>query len=374
MLGGNLSVRRFLIAGMVVMLLAAGAAAQQEVDTKAIEQLVAQLSDCNWRLREKAQKELILIGPPALPYLKKLENDPAFEVRFRAKKILSHIRVISPEDTATAEKYLKEYDPGADRDKIWNLVIKLRRLKNIRFYLIQKIVKAQPREREKIASLLACIEYRVEGRRIDKDISYSTDILLSFARDELLSTQLRLRSLKALSLIKDWVAAAVLADILQEQSGKLATLTLNSLKSIKGEKGKEESARKQRENTLTWWSSASKEPEYEKALKHLKIRKEFENKESSKEISFLGVVKDAAFPDKGGARIERPWPDSGAMKVGIKAGDTIIEFDGRPVSEWNDMVHGIRRGFPEQKVRLKILRGQKEIDIEVVLSKRPEDQ
>jgi hypothetical protein len=366
--------KRTLISTALVTLLVAGAYGQQEVDTETIKQLVAQLSSGDWRVREKAQKQLVLVGKPAVPYLRPLAQDPVFEVRFRVKEILSHIRVVSPEDAAVIEKCLKEYDPGGDKDKTWRLTIKLRRLKNVRFHLIDRIVKAAAQEREKIASLLACVEYRVEGRRVDKDISCSTDILLSMARDKLLGSALRLRTLRALTLLKDRDGTAVLADILQRETGSLASRAAEALEAVRGEKPEKKDADKQREGLLSWWSKAARESEYEKAVEHLKRRKEFEEKEASEKISFLGVVKDASLPDGGGAHVERPWPDSGAMKAGVEAGDIIVEFDGWPVRNWGDMVHGIRRSRPGQKVLLKVLRGGREIELEAVLSKRPENQ
>lgn len=364
---------RFVIAVSLVLLLTAGTAGQEDTDAETLKRLVSQLSEGDWRAREKAQKELVLIGRPAVEYLRHLVDNPVFEVRLRAKEILNHIRVVSVEDAVAIKKYLKEFNPSDGAEKVRDLVIKLRRLKNVRFYLIEKIAGVRPQEREKIASLLACVEYHVEGRRIDKDISYTTDILLSFARDELLAAQLRLRALRTLSMLKDGDAAAVLADILKHETGNLADQALEGLAAIRGD-NKKENTTSNKDELLKWWSEASGEPAYDKAVKHLETRKKSEEKESSREIPFLGVVQSAAFPDNGGAYVERPWPDSGAAKAGIEAGDIIVEFDGRPVACWGDMVHGIRRGLEGQKILLKVLRNGKEFELEALLSKRPEDQ
>jgi S1-C subfamily serine protease len=118
----------------------------------------------------------------------------------------------------------------------------------------------------------------------------------------------------------------------------------------------------------------AKEPEYQDAVKHLEVRKEYEEKESENSIPFLGVVKDESYPDMGGAHVERPWPGSGALTAGVEAGDVIVEFDGRPVDAWSDMVHGIRRSYAGQKILLKVIRGGKPLELEAVLSKRPEDE
>ena len=367
------------IVSMLIVLLVTGVHAQQDAaGPEDIKQLVENLLDGNWRTREQAQRRLIQIGRPAVPYVRALTDDAVFEVRFRAREILSYIRVVSAEDAAVIEKCLQEFDPGAEKGKVWRRVIKLRRLKNVRFYLIEKMANTNPgqsQELKKMASLLACVEYRIEGRRVDADTSYTTDILLSFARDQLLETQLKLRALRALARLGDRDAAATLVDVVSREHGKLANEALDSLRILAGKHDPQLKREEIRGNKiLTWWSEASKTADYEKAVKHLKLRIEFEDKESQEKIPFLGVVKDEGFADAEGAHVERPWPDSGATKGGVEAGDTIVEFDGRPVENWADMVHGIRRGHAGQKILLKVLRSGRELELEVVLGKRPEDQ
>jgi S1-C subfamily serine protease len=122
---------------------------------------------------------------------------------------------------------------------------------------------------------------------------------------------------------------------------------------------------------LKQWEEASRKPEYENSLSHLAVRTAFEEAERSEEIAFLGVVKDQTFYDNGGAHVERAWPDSGAEKGGVRAGDVIVEIDGRQVDGWDDLVYGIRRGREGQKILLKVLRDVGEVELEVVLSKRP---
>ncbi len=366
--------RLLVTGGLAVALLVSGVyAQQQEAGEEAIKQLISGLAADDWRVREKAQKQLILIGPPAAPYLAPLAEDPVLEIRLRVKEILSHLHVVSPEDAAQIEKVLQGYKPGAERDKIWRLVIKLRRLKNVRFYLVEKLVSAGPEQRDRIASLLACVEYRPEGRRVDKDVACATDVLLSLARDELVGTKLRLRALRALALTADRDGAAALADLDNMQQGGLASGALEALKSIR-QKARGDAKETEKTDVRDWWVKAAKTPEYEKSVKHLKVRKEFEEKEKERLTPFLGVVKDQSFPDSGGAHVERPWPDSGAMKGGVEVGDIIVEFDGWRVDRWEDMVHGIRRARIGQKILLKVLRGGKVLDLEAKLSKRPEDE
>jgi S1-C subfamily serine protease len=91
-------------------------------------------------------------------------------------------------------------------------------------------------------------------------------------------------------------------------------------------------------------------------------------------VPFLGVAKDQDFPDMGGAHVLYPVESSGAGKAGIQAGDVIIEFDGRPVDNWNDMVFGLQRSRVGDKALLKVRRGAKELELEATLTRRMEGQ
>lgn len=360
--------------GIILVLLAASLHAQQEQnDTETIRTLVRELSDGDWRAREKAQNQLVLIGPPAAPFLKPLADDPVFETRFRAKEILERIHFVSPEDADVIEKCLRQYEPGAAGTALQKTIIALRRLKNVHFYLVEKMI-ADPQARERTASLLAAVEYRLEGRRTDESVSYSTDILLSLARDEVLSTALRLRALRALSLLADSNAAAVLAGTAAREEGQIGEQVLQALESVVRSHLKKDAGMPGIDELRAKWSQSLDDSVLEKAVKHLEVRTAYEEEESERKTPFLGVVKDETYADTGGAHVDRPWPDSGALKGGVEAGDIIVEFDGRAVENWTDMVHGLRRSRIGQKVFLKVVRNGKALELEVELGKRPEDQ
>jgi len=65
-------------------------------------------------------------------------------------------------------------------------------------------------------------------------------------------------------------------------------------------------------------------------------------------------------------------PGSAADKVGLKEGDIILEFNNEKITTDNTLAKIITKYSPGDKVLLKILRGDKEIDIEVVLGERSE--
>jgi len=62
--------------------------------------------------------------------------------------------------------------------------------------------------------------------------------------------------------------------------------------------------------------------------------------------------------------------DSGAEKAGIKEKDIVLEINGQKITKDNSMAKIIQKYIPEDKVTLKILRKDQEINIEVTLGER----
>jgi S1-C subfamily serine protease len=81
---------------------------------------------------------------------------------------------------------------------------------------------------------------------------------------------------------------------------------------------------------------------------------------------YLGVENDAEFAGRG-AGIARAQPGSAAEKAGIKDGDVIVEFGGRRINSWNELTDAIRARRPGDKVKLKVKRGEEELELEVEL-------
>jgi len=67
-------------------------------------------------------------------------------------------------------------------------------------------------------------------------------------------------------------------------------------------------------------------------------------------------------------------PNSPAEKAGIKAEDIILEFNGVKVDEDNSLGNLIQRYNIGDTITLKILRGDKTLDISVNLTERPANQ
>ena len=61
-------------------------------------------------------------------------------------------------------------------------------------------------------------------------------------------------------------------------------------------------------------------------------------------------------------------PDGPAGKAGIKPGDVIVEFDGKPVKDPDDLVVAIRAKSVGDAVPMKVRRGNETISVTVPLS------
>lgn len=64
------------------------------------------------------------------------------------------------------------------------------------------------------------------------------------------------------------------------------------------------------------------------------------------------------------------FPGSGAHRAGIIEGDIILEFEGEKISINNSLAKNLIKYSPGDKVNLKILRNNKELDVEVILGER----
>ncbi|WP_083454846.1 S1C family serine protease, partial [Nostocoides japonicum] len=88
----------------------------------------------------------------------------------------------------------------------------------------------------------------------------------------------------------------------------------------------------------------------------------------------IGVYLDPAY-DGEGVKIATSGPDNApavakdgpAAKAGLKAGDVILAFDGRPISSNDELVVAIRAKSVGDEVTLHVRRGGKEFDVRMTL-------
>lgn len=100
---------------------------------------------------------------------------------------------------------------------------------------------------------------------------------------------------------------------------------------------------------------------------------------SAHQHGFLGVhlqkMSDQLaeyFGVKGGALIGEVVEDSPADKANLKAGDVIIEFNGRRIDDKSDLHHFIKKTEPGDEVEISLMRKGKKMTLKVELGESPE--
>ena len=81
---------------------------------------------------------------------------------------------------------------------------------------------------------------------------------------------------------------------------------------------------------------------------------------------FLGI-QWAQKSTREGVELESVQAGKAAEKAGLKAQDVIVEFDGRKTATFEDLREGILRHSPGDKVKIKVLRGEDEMEFEATL-------
>ena len=83
----------------------------------------------------------------------------------------------------------------------------------------------------------------------------------------------------------------------------------------------------------------------------------------------FGSIPDfAEIPN--GVRFADIRPGSPASKAGLKGGDILVEFDGKPIQNLYDFTYALRAKKPGQEVLVKVLRGDQTIVAKVLLTER----
>jgi len=62
--------------------------------------------------------------------------------------------------------------------------------------------------------------------------------------------------------------------------------------------------------------------------------------------------------------------NSPAAKAGLKGGDIMTEFDGKPIQNLYDFTYALRGKKPGDEVKVKVTRDGKPLEVAVVLSRR----
>jgi S1-C subfamily serine protease len=83
----------------------------------------------------------------------------------------------------------------------------------------------------------------------------------------------------------------------------------------------------------------------------------------------FGSIPDFDEPPKG-VRFADVMDGTPASKAGLKAGDILIEFDGKEIGNLYDFTYALRAHKPGDLVLVKVLRGGQTIEAKVLLTER----
>ena len=78
--------------------------------------------------------------------------------------------------------------------------------------------------------------------------------------------------------------------------------------------------------------------------------------------------------DAKGVLINEVMPDSPAAKAGLKPGDILLEFEGRPMEGPGDLQRAVGFFSPDRSAKVKILRDQAEKTVEVKVGQAPDER
>ncbi len=84
---------------------------------------------------------------------------------------------------------------------------------------------------------------------------------------------------------------------------------------------------------------------------------------------YFGSVPDFGGPTHG-VRFSDVREGSPAAKAGFRAGDVLVEFDGKPIDNLYDFTYALRQHKPGDRVSVKVLRQDKPVTADVTLTKR----
>ncbi|HEX8913060.1 MAG TPA: M28 family peptidase [Humisphaera sp.] len=84
----------------------------------------------------------------------------------------------------------------------------------------------------------------------------------------------------------------------------------------------------------------------------------------------LGVLPSYAGEDVKGVLIDGTGAGSAAAKAGLQGGDVLTRFDDMALNNLQDLTAALGKSKPGQKVKIKLLRGGKEMEVEATLTER----
>ncbi|MDD5747858.1 MAG: trypsin-like peptidase domain-containing protein [Actinomycetota bacterium] len=85
------------------------------------------------------------------------------------------------------------------------------------------------------------------------------------------------------------------------------------------------------------------------------------------------IAKRLNLPVSKGAYVTGVFPDGPADKAGIKRGDIIVEFEGKPIESMDELVAEVRKKNVGDKAKLVFYSGNEKKSVEVTLAEKPKN-
>src|SRR5206468_8541033 len=86
------------------------------------------------------------------------------------------------------------------------------------------------------------------------------------------------------------------------------------------------------------------------------------------------MVKAFGLKDDKGALVNSVLPGSPAEKAGLKRGDVVLSFDGKPVESSDKLQTYVSQTLPKKSVPLEIFRSRQKTTLTLTIGERPEDR
>jgi S1-C subfamily serine protease len=83
------------------------------------------------------------------------------------------------------------------------------------------------------------------------------------------------------------------------------------------------------------------------------------------------VAAQLGLPDAKGALIQATMENSPAARAGLKPGDVITSYGGRPIADYNDLRNRVAETEPGREVSLDVIREGRNLKIPVTIEKQP---